>query len=273
MHSKRLLPAAFAASLFAATPRSEAALAGLWRFTDTGSSQADSSVNSNTATTMNGAVWAFDAARNSGIMSFDGLNDFLQAADSPSLSITGDMSIALWVNMTTLASPDQWRGLVAKDPTGSGNPAPYQFWFNQGNNLGAFGRGNGTVSDFAFGSATVGNIPVAGVWEHWAVSQSGTTATMYRNGLAIAMTDTTISTTIADGGGPLIIGDRPGAQDMSFHGRMDDVAIFNQALTQAEIQSIMDGDFSAFGVPVPEPGTAAFGLALVGVALLRRRRN
>ena len=271
MNSKAILPV-LVVSLFSAVPNSEAALSALWRFNNTGASQADTTANANTATSMNGAVWAFDGTRNSGTMFFDGANDFLEAADSASLSITGNMTIALWVNMTTLASSNQWRGLVAKDPTGSGNPAPYQFWFNQGNTLAAFGRGNGTVNDFAFGSASAGNIPVAGAWEHWAVSQSGTTATMYRNGTAIAMTDTTISTTTTDGGSPLIIGDRPGAQDMSFHGRMDDVSIFDQALTQTEIQTIMTGDFSAFGVPVPEPGTALFGLALFGVAVARRRR-
>lgn len=273
MHLTSFVPVLLAASMVSFAPDSHAALAGLWRFNGAGGTQADSSGNSNAATTMNGAVWAFDATRNSGTMSFDGINDFLEAADSASLSITGDMSITAWINMTTLASGGQYRGVLAKDPTGSGNPAPYQLWFNQGNNLAGFGRGNGALSDFAFGSTGLGNVPVAGAWEHWAVSHTGTAVTIYRNGLTIAMADALINTTIADGNGTLIIGDRPGMQDMSFHGRMDDVAIFNQALTQAEVQTIMGGDFSAFGVPVPEPGTATVGLAALGVAFLRRRRK
>ena len=214
---------------------------------------------------MNGAAWVFDATRGSGTMSFDGLDDFLQVLDSASLSITGDMTIALWMNVTSAGGGGQWRGLVNKDAPGSNLPGPYQFWLNQGNVTPAFGRGDNTSQDFAFGTSGVST----GVWQHFAATMSGTTVAMYVNGLPISMSDSSVSTTIVDQNGPLIIGDRPGAQDMSFLGRMDDIAIFDQALTQGQLQTIMTGDFTSFGVP--EPGTAA--LAAIGAALLGLRRR
>ena len=101
---------------------------------------------------------------------------------------------------------------------------------------------------------------------------SGTSVTVYRNGTAISMTDTTVSTTITDQNGPLIIGDRPGAQEMSFAGLMDDMAIFDQALTPTQITTIMSGNFAEFGV-VPEPSSAATLLLTLAAGLLIRRRS
>jgi hypothetical protein len=56
----------------------------------------------------------------------------------------------------------------------------------------------------------------------------------------------------------------------SFRGQLDDVAIFDEALTGSQLTAIMGGDFSRFGVyAVPEPSTLPMlslvgGLGLVG---------
>jgi hypothetical protein len=269
MKTPALLCAAVTTSLLFVATDSPASLAALWRFDVTGTNQADSTTNGNTAQSINGAAWIFDGTRASGTMSFDGSDDFLQVADSASISITGDMTISLWFNLTAGGGPLQWRGLVNKDGPGSNAAGPYQFWLNQGSPIAGFGRGDGTNQDFVFTSAA--DTASTAVWEHWAVTQSGTTVTFYRNGSALFITDSTVSVSTVDQNGPLIIGDRPGAQDMSFFGRMDDIAIFNHALTPTEISNVMNGDFTAYGVP--EPGSLI--LALLGTACVagwRRRR-
>jgi hypothetical protein len=253
--------------LLASSSNSFGALAALYQFDNAGTSQPDATLNANTATALNGAAWIFDGVRNSGTFSFDGSDDRLQALDSASLSITGDLTISLWVNVTSAGGFGQWRGLVTKDPAGSGTAAPYQFWFNQANLFPNFVGGNGTTNDIAFSTI---DVPSTGVWEHWAVTLTGNTVAMYRNGSPITMADTTITSPVADGNGPLIIGDRDGAQDMSFLGRLDDVAIFNEALDQTEIQTVMSGDFTAFGVPEP---SQALMLACGMAGFLARRRR
>jgi hypothetical protein len=57
-----------------------------------------------------------------------------------------------------------------------------------------------------------------------------------------------------------------------FNGILDDVAIFNRALTAGEIAAISRGDFSAFiTAAVPEPTTGLLALLSVGALALRRR--
>lgn len=58
-----------------------------------------------------------------------------------------------------------------------------------------------------------------------------------------------------------------------FNGQLDNTAIFNQALSMAQLQAISSNDFSAFGV-VPEPGSML--LLAVGAAAFagsRRRKQ
>lgn len=56
-----------------------------------------------------------------------------------------------------------------------------------------------------------------------------------------------------------------------FDGTLDDVAIFNRALTTEEIAAIRAGDFSAFGITIPEPATAMTGM--IGLVMLGMRRR
>lgn len=267
-------PFLFAASglglAFATVELPAQTLSALWQFNSAGASQVDSSSNGNTATAAGNASWVFDSTRNSGVFTFDGSDDFLQAANSVSLALTGNMTIAAWVNVgPTIGGGGNWRGIVSMGAAGSGTPGSYQFWFNQGNLVPAFGRGNGTAQSFTFGST----VPAENVWEHWAVTMSGSTVSFYRNGV---LTQTgTVSGPIADAGGPLYIGNRQDLQ-LDFLGRMDDVAIFDGALSVAQINAIRNGDYSAFGVAVPEPGTVvggALAFGWVGAVSVRRWRR
>jgi hypothetical protein len=243
---------------------SDAGLVGLWRFKHNNFLQGDASGNGNHAT-KSGAAWAFDGVRNSGVMSFDGNNDFLLAPDSASLSVVGDITMAAWVNVgNTLGGGGNWRGLLAK---GFGShPASYQFFFNQGNLVPVMLRGTGNPANTALTAGAI--VPNQNTWEHWAMTQSGTAVTFYRNGSVVH--NGIINTTMADDNGPLFIGNR-GDSQLDWLGRMDDVAIFNEALSPSQLADIRNGDFTEFGVP--EPSTAllvAMASCLAGLA--RRRR-
>jgi hypothetical protein len=140
--------AVFCVSLLPAS--SFGALSALWRFDANAAVQPDSSGNGNGATPNGNATWVFDGTRASGTMAFDGNNDFLAAADSASLSIVGDMTVAAWINVgNTVGNFNNWRGVVSKGIVGNAQPAPYQMWFNQNDLNPHFGRGNGSTSQFS----------------------------------------------------------------------------------------------------------------------------
>ncbi|MDG2125647.1 MAG: DUF4457 domain-containing protein, partial [Verrucomicrobiales bacterium] len=64
-------------------------LVGYWPFDSTADPQPDRSGFANDAAVITGATWIDDAERG-GVMEFDGNDSYLEAADSDSLSITGD---------------------------------------------------------------------------------------------------------------------------------------------------------------------------------------
>jgi hypothetical protein len=60
-----------------------------------------------------------------------------------------------------------------------------------------------------------------------------------------------------------------------FDGMLDDIAVFDVALTQNQIATIMTGDFREFGGPIPEPSTyvlASCAALALGYGARRRRR-
>jgi len=94
--------------------------------------------------------------------------------------------------------------------------------------------------------------PILDQWVHWAVVYDSTNLTIYRNADegpegGIAFTPVTAPLAFPGYAGAMLIGaelDTTPSND--WNGMLDDVAIFAGALTQAQIQTVMSGDFSAF---------------------------
>ncbi len=211
-----------------------AQLAALWRFDSGGGVQGDSTGNGNGAD-LGTSVWVDDAERG-GAVDF-GEGSFLEVMDSDGLSLTGDITLAMWVRVTDFAT---WRGLLGKS---EGNlPAPYDYYLGTGTGVPILFRGDGA----AFAAVQATAPPALGEWQHLAVTMSGNTVQHYLNGQPNGMGTLNVAA-IADLGGTLRIGSRADGVTQML-GRMDDVAVFSGALTQAQIQDIMAGDFSDYGI-------------------------
>jgi len=98
--------------------------------------------------------------------------------------------------------------------------------------------------------------PLLDQWEHWAVVYDGVgTITLYRDGNQGAnggMASVPVTSSVEYGSpdqGAITIGSELAQTgDRTWNGLLDDVAIFNVALSQTQIQTVMAGDFSAFGL-------------------------
>jgi len=242
-----LIIATVALPLLAAGPVG-AALVGLYRFEG---NTLDSSGNGNHGTIQNPTGSAFSASTPQMTagqsLLLDTADEHVRVPHSASLNITGQMTIAAWVNPGPLGS---FEGVIAKNPSvGSGNnhAGNYELRAESNRSLNfLYQRGglNDTVSD---SSGTNRYVPNS--WTHIAVTADGANARFYIDGVLVA-TDPMTAGFGATNTNPLYIGTRADLFT-DFAGRMDDVAIFNNVLTLAEINTIKRGDFSGYGVGTP----------------------
>ena len=103
--------------------------------------------------------------------------------------------------------------------------------------------------------------PLLDQWVHWAVVYDGTNITVYRDGNQgpnAGIASLPLSPPSPLGGyfgfqdGILIGSELAQPADRTWNGMLDDEAVFNVALSQAQIQTVMAGNFSAF-ITQPPP--------------------
>jgi hypothetical protein len=126
------------------------------------------------------------------------------------------------------------------------NDPQYYIWHDQ---LMPWQQGFGT---------TAAVVPILDQWVHLALVYDGRSLTLYRNGNASAQNGARTSLPVNAGldwagyGSAMEIGSVDNAPvDHNWNGMIDDFAIFTGTLSEAQIQTVMSGDFSAFRNTVP----------------------
>lgn len=203
-------------------------LVGYWRFDEENASfTVDSSGNGNDGFFHGDPTWT--AGKVLGALSLDGGDDYAEVPDSPELRITGDMTVALWVKKTAEAS--LWSRMVGRG--GDLTPLNYGFWEESGAGgriqFSQYDSGGGAVVNCCSDSEIV-----SGEWYHIAAVAEGANAYVYINGApdGTAARSGTPNAAAA----PVTIGYAGYASH--FPGIVDEVRIYNRALSPAEIQSL-----------------------------------
>lgn len=215
-------------------------LVGYWPFDEGGGSTADDlSGNGN-----NGS-WLGTQAGGSGYYStgkvgswsgyFNGTNDYVNITSTAAIGFaTSDFTIMSWINRGATSRSDYFIG--KKQGTGSSAPGYLLGIPGYNNFIGNWMSDGTTVSSTPSGVTSLG----AGQWnlEAWTVQRSGNTQ-MYTNGLPDGGTFNdsgigSIATTF-----PLTIGQ---VGSVYFLGDIDDVRIYNRALSAAEVQAIYNAE-------------------------------
>ena len=222
----------FAVALNAQTPIPTNQLAAIYLFEEgTGTTTADASWNNNTGTISN-AVWT-TAGRYGGCLSFDGTG-WVTVNDSPSLDLSNGMTLEAWVYPAGAISG--WRTFIMKEIADSGTGDNYGYL------LAADPEGRPTINistTSANYQQAVGQLVLpSNTWTHLAGTYDGTTLRLYVNGIKVA--ETPVTGSILTSSDALRIGGNSIWPEY-FSGRIDDVRIYNQALSQGQIQMNMNG--------------------------------
>ena len=179
----------------------------------------------NNGTLVNGATYAPGKVDQG--FSFDGSDDYLEIPHSPSLDIGPNqpMSIKLWVKRTSSAESQI---IFAKRPD-CGSQVHYQLQYYAPQNILAFNSTGPTNGVFT----TADKLPI-NVWTLVVVTYNGSSGTIYINGTPVATNAMSFDRNTV----PLRFGGEPTCGGQLFGGVIDDMAIFDRALTAAEVSQI-----------------------------------
>ena len=250
-----------------ATTQAEALVSGAWPVAyynlneTSGTSAADSSGNANTATLNGGAAWVAGKV-GTGAVSLDGTNDYIDAPHSAGNSISGNaVSISAWVYRTNTDTAP--RIIAAKVVPGHSPP-----FFSYSIHLLGGDTPSFWVSTGGDGEHLQSPVPItANAWHHIIGVYDGATKKIYVDGVEknnanrIGNLNTYTS--------PLRIGAN-GALGELFKGYIDDVRVYNRALTPSEVTEL----YKSVGIYVPlNVQATAFGCGSKAIAVTWDRVN
>ncbi|HUU20043.1 MAG TPA: LamG domain-containing protein [Sedimentisphaerales bacterium] len=217
-------------------------LVGHWRFDEgSGTTAHDQSGNRNDGTLINDPVWAIGIIN--GALQFDGIDDYVNCGNDPSLNVNDAVTIAAWVKLNSV--PPAFSVLIA------GKYSAYWLEWRDNKALslsmfinGAY-NGSGPTLDLADGE-----------WHHIALTYDGTQKKGYHNRQEVFSEGA--SGAIDVSGVNFLVGEGHPAS-ASYNGcpdgLIDDVRVYNRALTQEEIQLMMRGKGYPLALgPVPKDG-------------------
>jgi hypothetical protein len=167
-------------------------------------------------------------------LSFNGTTGMVSIADAASLDLTTGVTIEAWVR--SAGGPADWRSLILKERGTATNPGlTYALYANdptRQNRPAGFFRLQGVDQEVA--STT--SLPL-NTWTHVAVSYDGGAMRFFVNGVQVSLVAMTGNLTASNN--PLRIGGNSLWGEF-FAGQVDDVRIYNRALTAGEILADMN---------------------------------
>jgi hypothetical protein len=199
-------------------------LVGSYSFEEgTGASVTDASGSGN-AGTISGATRT-SAGKSGAALSFDGSNDIVTIPDASSLDLTTGMTLEAWVKPTA----SNWRTALLKErPSG----LAYGLYASTDSN-----RPSAEISRPASAEARGTSALASNAWSHLAATYDGTTLRLFVNGNQVS-SKAAAGSIVASSGALRIGGNKVWGE--YFKGLIDEVRVYNRALSAAEIQSDMN---------------------------------
>jgi type II secretory pathway pseudopilin PulG len=214
-------------------------LVGYWNFDEpSGTTAYDLSGWGNNGTMYSSSTQAYlettVGCKSLGCASLDGVDDYINAGAGNSLNVTGDLTIGAWIKVGA-ASANSSVAVVHRFAGGcssTGGYCGYRFGADAGGNA-VLGYGN---SGGSYVSVPKYGLSLAGAWNHIYFVKGGSSVVLYLNGQPIQ--ETAISNGITGSLNASVYIGYNGWNGYWFGGQLDDLRIYNRALSAAEIQAI-----------------------------------
>lgn len=206
---------------------------GYWKFDEgSGNIAYDSSGLGNNGT-IYGATWSSDCISGK-CLDFDGIDDYVKVPNSPTLTIDGEITLEAWVYLRGwnraypgIASKYYPRGYLLGIQNSTGK---WTFWLR--------------TKEGGLGIIWSDDLAEFNKWVHLAVVRdSNNIVKMYVNG-TLQSTTITLKGSIAEPDRDFLIGQWDGY----INGKIDEVIVYNRALSEAEIKAHANGNYQ----PLPK---------------------
>lgn len=161
-------------------------------------------------------------------LSFDGVDDWVTVNDSASLDLTNGMTLEAWVYPT--ATMSGWQSVITKEQPG-GFGAVYYLAANSDLN-----QPEVAIYNTGWRKLYGGSAPSVNQWTHLAGTYDGATLRLYANGSLVSSQAQAGGIQVTNG--VLRIGGNNYWGEF-FRGRIDEIRIYNRALSASDIQSDM----------------------------------
>ena len=203
-----------------------AVLVGWWKFDETqGTTAKDSSGGNHNGTLVGNAKWAH--GRTGGAIALDGAGSFVRIADQSAFDMGDQTTIACWVNIHSVSA--DWMTIVAK-----GDNAWRLSTINQDKKF------HFSVNDWNRTAGLNGSTTInADEWHHLAAVYNGSVLQLYIDGKLDASQPWTGG--IGKNDSDVLIGENAQQSGRFFNGLIDDVRIYNHALSESEIKALAAG--------------------------------
>ena len=194
-----------------------------WKFDEGSGTIAGDSSGTNQGN-ISGATWTTGEV--DGALSFDGMDDYIAITDAASLDITGDITLEAWINVA--APGNNYDGIITKSSGGQATQSVYALMQSAGSNAYYFAASDGSTIHSTGNTAALST----GTWHHLVGVKSSTHISIFVDGVLANNKEAVF--TMHTNNEPVRIGRL--AQYGYFSGKIDEVAIYNRALTAEEIQ-------------------------------------
>ncbi|MBL7186330.1 MAG: LamG domain-containing protein [Phycisphaerae bacterium] len=231
-----------------------AGLIAHWEFDEgSGTIARDSSGKGHDGTLLGDPQWVTGMI-GSGALSFDGTDGLVEAGDDASLSLTDALTITAWVWVHDL---NTFYFLLCKQPSGTaGDNYPGNYEFRTEANTGALQFGHQEAEGEQFTFYTSDSSIAVEQWHHVAVTVTkGDLVEFYIDGVAAGSSEQSTNFGVLNDE-PVRIGGRKDGYSF-FNGLLDDIRLYNRALSATQIQKLFEGIPPMFTIaekPDPQDG-------------------